>query len=105
MSIPITEKTGDVRVFGSGKPGGKGAGLIKTNEISLPKVGMLKTRILATDFYDRYLENRCKLGEQDLFVVTSILDELGEIPLGIRSSATNEAGRPPCPHRVLRGAG
>ena len=93
MSIPITEKTGDVRVFGSGKPGGKGAGLIKTNEISLPKVGMLKTRILATDFYDRYLENSCKLGEQDLFVVTSILDELGEIPLGIRSSATNEAGR------------
>jgi len=93
MSIPITEKTGDVRVFGSGKPGGKGAGLIKTNEIILPKVGKLKTRILATDFYDRYLENSCKLGEEDLLVVTSILDELGEIPLGIRSSATNEAGR------------
>ena len=93
MSIPITEKTGDVRVFGSGKPGGKGAGLIKTNEIILPKVGKLKTRILATDFYDRYLENSCNLGEEDLLVVTSILDELGEIPLGIRSSATNEAGR------------
>jgi hypothetical protein len=93
MSIPITEERGDVRVFGSGKPGGKGAGLIKTSEISLPKVGKLKTRILATDFYDRYLENNSRLGEQDLLAVASILDELREIPLGIRSSATNEAGR------------
>jgi hypothetical protein len=93
MSIPIREKAGDVRVYGSGTPGGKGAGLIRINEISLPKVGKLKTCILATDFYDRYLENASKLAGQDLSAVTSILDELGEIPLGIRSSATNEAGR------------
>ena len=93
MSIPITEKEGDVIVYGSGAPGGKGAGLIRINEISLLKVGQLKTRILATDFSDRYLENNCKLEEQDLLKVTSIIDELGEIPLGIRSSATNEAGR------------
>jgi hypothetical protein len=93
MSIPITEKEGDVKVYGSGAPGGKGAGLIRINEISLLKVGKLKTCILATDFYDRYLENNCRLGEQELLNVTSILDELGEIPLGIRSSATNEAGR------------
>src|SRR4030066_2347663 len=93
MSIPITEKEGDVKIYGSGAPGGKGAGLIRINEISLLKVGQLKTRILATDFYDRYLENNCRLGEQEFLAVTSILDELGEIPLGIRSSATNEAGR------------
>jgi hypothetical protein len=93
MSIAITEKEGDVKVYGSGAPGGKGAGLIRINEISLLKVGKLKTRILATDFYDRYLENNRRLGEQELLKVTSIIDELGEIPLGIRSSATNEAGR------------
>jgi hypothetical protein len=93
MSIPITEKEGDVKVYGSGAPGGKGAGLIRINEISLLKVGKLKTRILATDFYDRYLQNNFRLGEQELLSVTSIIDELGEIPLGIRSSATNEAGR------------
>ncbi len=93
MSITITEKEGDVKVYGSGAPGGKGAGLIRINEISLLKVGKLKTRILATDFYDRYLENNCRLGKQELLKVTSIICELGEIPLGIRSSATNEAGR------------
>ena len=93
MSIAITEKEGDVKVYGSGAPGGKGAGLIRINEISLLKVGQLKTRILATDFYDRYLENNYKPGKQELLKVTSIIDELGEIPLGIRSSATNEAGR------------
>ena len=94
MSIAITEKEGDVKVYGSGAPGGKGAGLIRINEIALQKVGKLKTRILATDFYDRYLENNYRIGEQELLKVTSIIDELGEIPLGIRSSATNEAGRP-----------
>jgi hypothetical protein len=95
MSIPITEKTGDIKVFGSGKPGGKGWGLIRISEISLPKVDKLATRILATDFYERYLDNGCRLGEQELSCVRSILGELGEIPLGIRSSATNEAGRTP----------
>src|SRR4030066_1265276 len=94
MSIAITEKEGDVKVYGSGAPGGKGAGLIRINEISLLRVGLLKTRILATDFYDRYLENTGSLGEMELLAVMSILEELGEIPLGIRSSATNEAGRP-----------
>jgi len=93
MSIAITEKEGDVRVYGSGAPGGKGAGLIRISEIALPKVGKLKTRILATDFYDRYLENNRMLGDQELLRVNSIIDELGEFPLGIRSSATNEAGR------------
>jgi hypothetical protein len=93
MSIPITEKAGEVKVYGSGAPGGKGAGLIRINEISLPKVGKLKTRILTTDFYDGYLENNCRLEEDELSAVMSILNELGEIPMGIRSSATNEAGR------------
>jgi hypothetical protein len=93
MSIPVSERTDDVKVYGSGSPGGKGAGLIRISEITLPTVSKLKTRILATDFYDRYLENDGKLGEQELVAVTSILDEFGEVPLGIRSSATNEAGR------------
>jgi len=93
MSIPITERDGDVKVYGSGGPGGKGAGLIRINEISLLKVGKLKTRILGTDFYDQYLGNQGRLGEEEISAVASILNELGENPLGIRSSATNEAGR------------
>ncbi len=93
MSIAISEKAGDVKVYGSGRPGGKGDGLIKINSIHIPKVGKLKTHILATDFYDRYLENNGRFGEEDLSAVSSILDELGEVPLGIRSSATNEADR------------
>jgi hypothetical protein len=92
MSIAVVERAGDVRVYGSGSPGGKGAGLIKTNELSLPKVSKLRTRILATDFYDHYLKNAGTFTDEERSVVTSILAELGDVPLGIRSSATNEAG-------------
>ncbi|MFZ2053035.1 MAG: hypothetical protein WAU81_02450 [Candidatus Aminicenantales bacterium] len=93
MSIPVTSRKGDVLVYGSGSPGGKGAGLIKINEIAIPKVGKLRTRILATGFYNRYLDNSGRLTEEDYSTVASILDEFGDIPLGVRSSATNEAGR------------
>ena len=93
MSIPITDQTGEVKVYGSGAPGGKGAGLIRMSDISLPKVGKLHTRILSTDFFDKYQENGSRLGDEALSAVATILGELGDIPLGIRSSATNEAGR------------
>jgi hypothetical protein len=93
MSIPVSEAAGDIKIFGTGKPGGKGAGLIRINEISLPKVEKLKTRILATDLYDRYLENDCRLGDDEILAVGSIVGEMEDIPIGIRSSATNEAGR------------
>ena len=93
MSIPITDQTGEVKVYGSGAPGGKGAGLIRMSDISLPKVGKLRTRILSTDFFDKYQENGSRLGDEALSAVATILGELGDIPLGIRSSATNEAGR------------
>lgn len=93
MAILITESPGDIKVYGSGLPGGKGAGLITLNEMTLPKVSRLKTRILATDFYDRFLENGNAFRGDDLAVVESILAELGDVPLGVRSSATSESGR------------
>lgn len=92
MSVPISEIAEDVKVCGTGSVGGKGAGLIKINELSLPKVSKLKTHILATSFYDRFLENERRFEGEGPDVVSSILCELGEVPLGIRSSATNEAG-------------
>ena len=92
MNIAVVEKAGDVRVYGSGSPGGKGAGLIKVNALSLPKVAGLRTRILATSFYDLYLHSGGTFGDDERSVVTSILEDLGDVPLGIRSSATNEAG-------------
>lgn len=92
MSVTISRKTGDVKIYGSGSVGGKGAGLIKINELSLPKASKLRTHILATTFFDRFLENGRRFEGEGLASVTSILNELGEVPLGIRSSATNEAG-------------
>jgi hypothetical protein len=93
MSIPADEPAAEVKIYGSGSPGGKGAGLIKLNDIPFRMVRRLKTRIMATSFYDRFLDNDQKLGEEDSAVVTSILQEFPEVPLGIRSSATNEAGQ------------
>ena len=92
MAVPIIEKAGDIKIYGTGSPGGKGAGLIEVNEIPMPRVSPLKTIILATDFYDRYLENDKQFPGDDLAVIGSILEEMGTLPLGIRSSATSEAG-------------
>jgi hypothetical protein len=93
MAVPIKDIAGVIKVYGAGSPGGKGAGLIEVSAMQLPRVSPLKTAILATDFYDRYLTSAGELPAVDREVVTAILDEMGETPLGVRSSATSEAGR------------
>jgi len=103
MSIKILERPGEVKSYGDGALGGKGAGLVKINECLLPKASKLKTWILTTSFYDRFLELDKRYGEDELKTIASILAELGDIPVGVRSSATNEAGISPggiCPVRA-----
>jgi hypothetical protein len=95
MNIKVVEILTDVKSYGDGALGGKGAGLVRINECLLPKASKLKTWILTTSFYDRFLERGKKFGEEELKTVTSILNELGDIPVGVRSSATNEAGISP----------
>jgi hypothetical protein len=92
MSAFFTEIAPQVKVYGPGSTGGKGAGLAKLNELPLPKVTKLRSHILPTSFFDRYVQDGRRFGKDGLDVVRSILEELGEVPLGIRSSATNEAG-------------
>jgi hypothetical protein len=82
----------EVQAYGSGAMGGKGAGLVKINECDLPRANKLPTHILATDFYDRYRENRGAFEEEDRAVFAAILENMGDGPIGVRSSATNEAG-------------
>jgi hypothetical protein len=88
----VAEISRDVKVYGKGSLGGKGAGLVKIDELSLPKTGKLRTHILTTSFFDRFLDNDLCFDKEGIAAVSSILSELGEFPLGIRSSATNEAG-------------
>ena len=87
----IFEKTGDIKIFGQGSLGGKGAGLVRINECSIPQTKKLKTRILSTTFYDRFRNKEENFGSDELDVIDSILKEMGDSPLGVRSSATNEA--------------
>jgi hypothetical protein len=91
MSIDARESFKDVKVFGGGSIGGKGAGLVQINELPLPRATRLTTWILTTDFYERYLERDRKLGDEELRVIREILAELGDMPLGVRSSATDES--------------
>lgn len=91
MNIENTERSGDVKIFGAGALGGKGEGLVQISESMLPRVSRLKTWVLTTTFYDRFLERGGRLGEGELKTVTDILAELGDVPVGVRSSATNEA--------------
>ena len=81
-----------VRLYGTGAPGGKGAGLVRLSECGLPGTATLVTRILTTDFYDRFLERQHVVGDDDVSVLGAILEELGDVPIGVRSSATNESG-------------
>jgi hypothetical protein len=80
----------EAMIYGSGSPGGKGTGLVTVNECDLPRARKLLTHILATSFYDRYIDRGNTLGDEEIAVLGSILDELGDVPIGVRSSATNE---------------
>lgn len=91
MSISIVDHIGDVKIYGGGLIGGKGAGLIKINTSSIPTVHKLRTRILTTTFFDRYLDLDGRFGPEELSTLTSILEKVGNIPISVRSSATNEA--------------
>ena len=91
MTVQPTDNYGKVKVYGSGAVGGKGEGLIKVNECPLPRAYKLDTWILTTSFYDRFLEGGRSLSEEDRRVAACILEEIGDMPIGVRSSATNEA--------------
>ncbi|MBN1221796.1 MAG: hypothetical protein JXB23_01015 [Candidatus Aminicenantes bacterium] len=91
MKEIIVEKVGDVKIYGKGDLGGKGSGLVKINERSIPNVHKLRTRILTTVFYDRFFEEDGRFGKEDLETFASILKKLENIPISVRSSATNEA--------------
>jgi hypothetical protein len=91
MSVKIVDRVGDVKIFGTGSLGGKGAGLVKINECSIPKAHKLSTRVLTTTFFDRFIERGGKFEEEEFSIITTILKNLGDIPISVRSSATNEA--------------
>jgi len=82
----------DATVYGDGSPGGKGAGLIRINDCDLPHASKLPTYILATSFFDHYIERGYSFGKSELGALTSIFEAIGDVPIGVRSSATNEAG-------------
>jgi hypothetical protein len=91
MPEVVVNKVGDVKIFGKGQLGGKGFGLVRIAEANIPKAHKLRTRILSTVFYDRFLDGDSRFGKQDLNTFRSLLTELGDIPISVRSSATNEA--------------
>jgi len=92
MSLKVVDQPGDIKIYGDGLWGGKGIGLARINECTIPNTAKLKTRILSTTFYDRFMESGKKFGKEESDTIESIMNELGDAPIGVRSSATNEAG-------------
>jgi hypothetical protein len=99
MSEKAYEKAGNVKIYGKGHLGGKGTGLVKINEISIPHAHRLRTQILTTAFYDSFVDSGETLNEEKFSPLSSILEEVGDIPISVRSSATDEGWVSP------RGAG
>jgi hypothetical protein len=99
MSEKAFEKAGNVKIYGKGHLGGKGTGLVKINEISIPNAHRLRTQILTTTYFDRFVNNDEIIDEEKFGPLASILEELGDIPISVRSSATDEGWVSP------RGAG
>jgi len=95
MSEKIFEKTGAVKIYGKGSLGGKGAGLVKINENPIPHAHRLRTQILTTNYFDSFVENGAKLDKEKFDILSPILDELGDIPISVRSSATDEGALSP----------
>jgi len=95
MSEKVFEKTGEIKIYGEGFLGGKGAGLVKINENPIPHAHRLRTRILATTYFDSFVDNGGKLDEKKFLILSLILKELGNIPISVRSSATDEGGLSP----------
>lgn len=91
MSVTVVEKVGDVKIYGNGLLGGKGDGLVKINESKIPKAHKLRTRVLTTVFYDRFLNQGSRFENEEIETIASILNQLGDIPISVRSSATDEA--------------
>ncbi len=91
MAEIIVEKVGDIKIYGRGDMGGKGAGLVQINKCDIPQAHKLRTRILTTVFYDRFFARSEKFDKKDLATLSNILEKLGCIPISVRSSATNEA--------------
>jgi len=87
----MIDQIGDVSIFGRGMMGGKGAGLVKINKCNIPGIHKLRTVILSTSFYDRFLDNNGLFSQDEFKALTRILNEFNDIPISVRSSATNEA--------------
>lgn len=92
MSEKVYEKTGEVKIYGKGALGGKGAGLVKINENPIPHAHRLRTQILTTSFFNSFVDDGEKLDAKKFAVLSSILKEIGDIPISVRSSATDEGG-------------
>lgn len=95
MSENIFEKTGEVKIYGKGSLGGKGDGLVKINESSIPHAHRLRTQILTTTYFDSFVENGEKLDKKKFDILAPILEKLGDIPVSVRSSATDEGALSP----------
>lgn len=87
----IFVKAEDVKIIGKGSLGGKGEGLVQINECNIPQTRKLKTRILTTAFFDTFRKIGGKFEAGELNVLAAVLKEMGDVPIGVRSSATNEA--------------
>ncbi|MFC2164206.1 hypothetical protein ACFLT2_04315 [Acidobacteriota bacterium] len=90
MNEKVFEKAGEIKIFGKGELGGKGAGLVRINEKSIPNAHRLRTRILTTTYFDSFVEHGNKPDDDKFGILRSILEELGRIPISVRSSATDE---------------
>ena len=95
MCEKIFEKTGEVKIYGKGSLGGKGAGLVKINESPIPHAHRLRTQILTTTYFDSFVENGEKLDKKKFDILAPILEEFGDIPVSVRSSATDEGALSP----------
>lgn len=82
----------EVTVHGAGDLGGKASGLAALNSWDLPGTARLPTHVLATGFYNAYLERGGVAGAGIEPVAAAILEAIGDRPIGVRSSATNESG-------------
>jgi hypothetical protein len=79
------QASSSITIYGKGRCGGKGNGLLVADRVDLKCVDKLRTAILTTDFFERYRDNRASFDAESREILREIHAAF-PTPIGVRAS-------------------
>jgi len=79
-----------ITIHGDGEVGGKGEGLIRLGGAGIRRIAPLKTEVLSTEFYRRFMDNGKTFDEESLALLQTVHASFNGDPLSVRPSEKDE---------------